>query len=104
VTGLVDFGAMAVDTVAADLARLLADWVGTDRSTRAEALAAYAAVRPLDAVELALIDPFEDATALLGAGHWIRWHFLEGRAFTDPGAVAEGIARGLRRMGERGLC
>ena len=41
---------------------------------------------------------------MLGAGHWIRWHFLEGRAFTDPGSVAEGIARGLRRMGERGLC
>ena len=45
VTGLVDFGAMAIESVAADLARLLAEWVGADRSARADALDAYSAVR-----------------------------------------------------------
>src|SRR5206468_88816 len=47
-TGLVDFGAMGRDSVAGDLARLLAEWVGPDPAARAEALASYAAIRPLD--------------------------------------------------------
>jgi homoserine kinase type II len=98
VSGLVDFGAMAIDTVAADLARLLSEWLGPDRPARAEALDAYAAVRPLDRDEVALIDVFEASAALLGAGHWARWHFLERRTFEDPSAVARGLARGLERL------
>jgi Ser/Thr protein kinase RdoA (MazF antagonist) len=101
VTGLVDFGAMAIETVAADLARLLGEWVGPDRIDRSEALAAYASIRPLDADELALIEVFEDSAALLGAGHWVRWHFLEARPFEDPSAVADGISRGLERLARR---
>ena len=48
-SGLVDFGAMGVDSVAADLARLIGDWFDGDRDLRREALAAYEAVRPLSA-------------------------------------------------------
>ena len=103
VTGLVDFGAMAIESVAADLSRLLGEWVASDPSARTEGLAAYASVRPLDATELALIDVFDDSSALLGAGHWVRWHFLEARAFDDPSAVASGIARGLERLAHRAV-
>ena len=103
VTGLIDFGAMAIESVAADLARLLGDWVGPDTHTRAEALDAYAAIRPLEAVEIALLDVFEDSSALLGAGHWVRWHFLEGRTFDDPSSVAGGIERGLQRLAGRAV-
>ncbi len=103
VTGLIDFGAMAVDSVAADLARLLGEWVGSDPRTRAEALDAYTLVRPLEAAEIALLDVFEDSSALLGAGHWVRWHFLEGRKFDDPSSVADGIERGLQRLAVRAL-
>jgi Ser/Thr protein kinase RdoA (MazF antagonist) len=101
VTGLVDFGAMGVDSVAADLARLLGEWIGGNRLLRMEAMDAYAAIRPLDPVEVTLVDVFEDSAALLGAGHWVRWHFLEGRKFTNPSAVGEGIARGLERLAGR---
>jgi Ser/Thr protein kinase RdoA (MazF antagonist) len=97
-TGLVDFGAMGIESVAADLARLLAEWVGPDRASRAEALAAYAAVRPLEARETALIDVFERSAALLGGGHWVRWHFVEGRTFDDPEAVLHGLEKGLERL------
>ena len=48
VTGLVNFGAMGVDCVAGDLARLMGDWLDGDPSARAEALAAYERIRPLD--------------------------------------------------------
>ena len=97
VTGLVDFGAMAADSVAADLARLDAEWLGRDPALRREALASYAAIRPLDPSELALLPIFEDASALLIAGHWVRWHFLEARPFDDPSAVLVGLEKGLER-------
>ena len=97
VTGLVDFGAMAIESVAADLARLLAEWVGADRSARADALDAYSAVRSLDEAESGLLKVFEDSADLLGGGHWARWHFVEGRVFNDPEAVLQGLERGADR-------
>ena len=96
--GVVDYGAMGVDAVSADLGRLLVEWVGPDRPARGEALAAYEAVRPLATSEAALIDAFDRSAALLMGGHWARWHFLEGRAFDDPDAVRLGLDRGLRRV------
>jgi Ser/Thr protein kinase RdoA (MazF antagonist) len=99
-TGLVDFGAMDVDTVAGDLARLLLEWVGPDRAARADALSAYTAVRPLDTTETTLIDAFEVSACLLTGGHWLRWHFVEGRTFDDPQAVRTGLERGLERLNE----
>lgn len=98
-TGLVDYGAVGIDAVSADLSRLLTEWVGPDPEARAEALAAYAPIRPLDALETALIDAFARPAALLMGNSWARWHFLEGRTFDDPGAVVEGLRRGLDRLG-----
>jgi Ser/Thr protein kinase RdoA (MazF antagonist) len=99
-TGLIDFGAMGVDAVACDLARLLAEWAGGDRDVRAAAIEAYHDVRPLDDTETALIRLFEETAALLGGHHWIRWHFLEGRVFDDRDAATRGINRGLERLAE----
>lgn len=97
-TGLIDFGAMRVEVVSGDLARLLSEWVEDDRWARAEALQAYSAVRPLDDTEAELIDAFDASAALLGAGHWVRWYYLEHRRFEDPRAVSRGIERGLDRL------
>ena len=97
-TGLVNFGAMGVDCVAGDLARLMNDWLDDDSTARIEALDAYERVRPLDAAEASFIDVFESSLALLIGEHWIRWHFLEGRHFDDPQAVTRGIARGLAHL------
>jgi homoserine kinase type II len=100
-TGLVDFGAIAFDPPAADLARLLNDWVGRDRIARADALDAYAAVRLLDSSESALIDIFADSSAWLGPARWVRWHFVEHRRFDDPDAVRLGLERAMRRLTDR---
>jgi homoserine kinase type II len=103
VTGLVDFGAMGLDSVAADLARLLQEWVGRDLRLRDAAIDAYTAVRPLSPSETLLIGAFEDSAALLGGGHWLRWHFVDGRTFDDPEAVSRGLRKGLdRAAGLRG--
>ncbi len=97
-TGLIDFGAMGIDTVAGDLARLASEWLGRDLSLRASGVQSYAGIRPISATETALIDVFERSALLLGGAHWIRWHFLERRAFTDPTAVARGLEKGLERL------
>lgn len=93
--GLVDFGAMGEETVAGDLARLSAEWLGDRPWLRKIALDAYEAVRPLDPSEHRLIPVFETSSAVLTGAHWLRWHFLEGRRFEDPGAVKSGVSRSL---------
>jgi Ser/Thr protein kinase RdoA (MazF antagonist) len=98
VSGLVDFGAMGVDSVAADLARLIGDWLLVDPASRALALTCYERVRPLEPSETVLIDAFESAAALLIGERWVRWHYIDGRRFDDPQAVACGLVRGLRRL------
>jgi Ser/Thr protein kinase RdoA (MazF antagonist) len=97
-SGLVDFSAMGVDSVAGDLARLMGEWLGGDPSLHAQALAAYGSVRSLTPEELGLIDVFQSATALLIGERWLRWHYLEGRRFENPWALSEGLARGLTQL------
>ncbi len=97
-SGLVNFAAMGIETVAADLARLIGEWLEGDSSARRDALAAYEAVRPLDPSESALIEVFERSSALLIGERWARWHYLEHRTFDDPAAVTQGIAKSAARL------
>jgi homoserine kinase type II len=97
-TGLVDFGAMGIETVAADLARLIGEWFPGDPQLRDEAMEAYGRIRPLGESEAALLTAFETAADVLVASHWLRWRFLEHRTFEDPLALTRGIARGLERI------
>ena len=98
VTGLVDFGAMAIDAVSADLARLLSEWIEPNPILRSLALTSYERVRPLAPVELTLIDGYERSAALLGGGRWIKWHFLDRISFDNPKAVRLGLERGVERI------
>jgi len=100
-TGLVDFGAVGVDSPSADLARLLSEWVGTAREARSVALDAYTAIRPLSLREVEVIDVFAETAAWLGPARWIRWHYVERRPFADPNAVLLGLDRSLSRLLER---
>lgn len=99
-TGLIDFGAMGVESVAADLARLLAEWLGGARDLpwRTLALESYQERRPLGSAEARLIAVFDASSALLIGARWVGWHFLEHRRFDDPLAVGRGLARGLERL------
>lgn len=99
-TGIIDYGAMDLDSVAGDLARLIGDWLGVDPegSLRARAVSAYEEICPLDHDEKKILEFFERSTALLAPGHWVRWHFEEGRRFEDPRAVERGLKRGLAQL------
>jgi homoserine kinase type II len=101
VSGLVDFGAMGVETVAADLSRMTGEWFSDHQSLRNQAVAAYEHIRPLDPSERAFSIAFEAAADLLIAGHWLAWRFLDKRQFDDPMAVSQGVASGLERLRRR---
>ncbi len=98
VTGLVDYGSVKVDHVAADLARLLGSLVGDDAAGWAEGLDAYASVRPLSAGERALAGALDRTGVILGAANWLTWLYHEGRAFPDRQLVAHRLAGLVRRM------
>lgn len=98
VVGLVDFGALRVDTVAADVARLLGSLVGDDRVLRNEGLTAYTSVRPLSGSEQRLIDPLDQSGVLLGGLNWIDWLFVERRQFADMERVAQRLRQIVARL------
>lgn len=99
VSGLIDYGAMGIDSVATDLARLLTEWEIEEAPWNEEGLAAYGSVRPLTDAERRLIPVFARSTALLGGGHWVRWHVVEGRRFEPSGVVVAGLDRSVRALG-----
>ncbi len=101
VTGIIDFGALRAETVAGDLARLLGSFVPDDRLRWKEGLAAYQAVRPLDPVELALVEVFDSSQVLLSGLNWLHWILLEQRTFADPAAVLGRIDAILTRLERR---
>jgi Ser/Thr protein kinase RdoA (MazF antagonist) len=100
VTGLIDYGAMDVESVAADLARLNGAWLPLPdgRALREEGMNSYASVARLDPNHIPIARAFEAAADVLIGERWVRWRFREGRVFDDPKADADGIARGFDRV------
>jgi homoserine kinase type II len=91
VSGIVDFGAMRIDNVAGDIARLLGSFSLSNSADDAvvwrEGLAAYESVRPLSADERHLAGVFDRSGTLLAGINWLEWIFIEGRTFADLAAV-----------------
>ena len=101
VTGVIDFGAMRVDSIATDIARLMGSLVGDDADAWQAGLEAYESVRPLSGEERSLLATLDWANLILAAANWIRWLCLEGRRFEDEKAVQQRIEAILRRLQTR---
>ena len=97
VTGLIDFGAVRIDTPATDVARLLGSLVGDDATGWREGLAAYCAVRPLTDHEPLAVFALDTAGTILAGCNWIRWIYKEGRQFDISSTIAAHFERALRR-------
>lgn len=98
VTGLIDYGAAGVDHVAVDLARLLGSLAGDDGPLRAAGLGAYRRLRPLSAVDEALVTVLDRTGTLLGAANWLMWLYHDRRTFADRAGVARRLAALVERI------
>jgi len=97
VTGLIDFGALRIDTPLTDVARLVGSLAGDDAASREAALEAYAEVRPLGARDRERIGLLDETGLILAAFHWLAWLYVERR---DMGPV-ERVARRLEEIARR---
>jgi homoserine kinase type II len=98
VTGLIDFGAMRIDNVAVDIARLLGSMAVDDADGWSSGLTAYASVRPLSENERTLINGFDRSSILMSGMNWLNWIYVQGRQFADTRAVLARIDEILGRL------
>jgi homoserine kinase type II len=99
VSGIVDVGSMKMESIAADVARLLGSLCGSDRESWALGQAAYHEVRPLSEAERTLVAAFDQSQLLLAGVKWVEWVFMQHRRFSDPSAVVKRMEHILSRLG-----
>jgi Ser/Thr protein kinase RdoA (MazF antagonist) len=98
VTGLIDFGAMRIDTPLTDIARLLGSLVGDDMQARQAAGDAYSELRLLSETDRQLIDWLDQTGLILGALNWLRWLYLDRRDMGPTTPIARRIDVITRRL------
>jgi Ser/Thr protein kinase RdoA (MazF antagonist) len=98
VTGIVDFGAVDIDTPATDIARLLGSLVSDDSEGWKTGLAAYSAVCPLSPEESLAVCALDASGTVLAGCNWIRWIYIEQRQFENPMQVIDRFRRLLTRL------
>ena len=87
-TGLVDFDAMTMDSVAYDLSRLTSSMRLNEHQLHL-ALSTYHAVRPIQPAEGQLTQLLTGISRLLAPLSWINWLVLEQRSFSNLAAVEQ---------------
>jgi homoserine kinase type II len=97
-SGIVDYGAVKINHVAADLGRLLGSLVGDDPRRRLVGLAAYRERCTLSAEEEELANLLDRTGTVLGTANWLRWLYYEKKHFEDRQAVASRLAAAVNRM------
>ncbi len=98
VTGLVDFGAAAIDCVAGDVARLMGSLAGDDANLWRECLRTYQTLRPLSAEELRAVETFDVGGLIAAATNWLRWLFVEQRQFADAATTQTRLSELATRL------
>ncbi len=97
VSGIVDYGAMKVDHVAVDLARLLGDLVGEDDVRFERGLAAYREAGGLLDVPDAFVRLLDRTGIVCGIIYWMLRFHVEKRTFSDPRAAISRLEQLLSR-------
>ena len=97
-TGLIDFDAMQMETIALDLTRSLGDLIADDTERWQSALEAYNSVRPIQPAELELIKILDPINVMLSAMNWIKWITIEQRDFKNEEAVELRLKEIIERL------
>lgn len=103
VTGIVDYGAVNLESVSADIARLLGSLALENPADWSLGLAAYEELRPLTKAERQLVAAFDAANVLMSGMNWLEWILVEGREFEDREGVLKRIDESLQRLEHRSL-
>jgi len=98
VSGLIDFGALQPESVAADVARLLGSLVADDPDGWLAGIASYEEVRPLSPAEAVLVSAFDRGNVLLSAFNWFLWYYEEERHFENRAGVLARLDHHLDRL------
>jgi homoserine kinase type II len=101
VTGIIDFGALRIDTPLVDVARLVGSLVGDDREAREFALASYSGVRPLSDRERQLIEQLDESGLVLAAFNWLKWLYVERRDMGASGPIVRRLDEIIGRLQNR---
>lgn len=89
-SGLVDFGAVAVDSPAGDLARLVGSFVLSNADEWRACVDAYLRIRRLSPAEIRAIGVYDFTGTVCSAANWVRWLIVERRSI---GASTEVVRR-----------
>jgi Ser/Thr protein kinase RdoA (MazF antagonist) len=103
VSGIVDPGSMRVESVAADISRLLGSLCENDEAGWKIGFEAYSALRPLTQAESTLLKVFDLSQMLLSGINWVEWVFVQKRAFSDPAAVLTRMEHILNRLSRQSI-
>lgn len=87
VTGLIDFGALRIDTPLADVARLVGSFCCDDFRGRQIALDAYSELRPLMPVDRVIVDALDESGLVIAAVNWLTWLYAERREMGPAGPI-----------------
>ncbi len=100
-TGLIDFGAMRLDTPLTDIARLVGSLAADDRQMRQSAINYYHEIRPLSESDRAHIDLLDESGLLLSAVNWLTWLYVERRDMGPLAPILHRLDTILSRMHSR---
>jgi homoserine kinase type II len=98
VSGIIDFGALAWDNVAMDVARLLGSLTLDYGEYWQRGLAAYREAHALGENELLLLQAFDRSTVLMSGLNWLDWIFRQNRVFDDGRAILARMDHILARL------
>lgn len=99
VTGMIDFGAMRMETRSADIARLIGSVAGRLPDAWQTGLAAYEQVSALSWQEKQAVESFDRSNLALSGLNWLRWLMFEPRSFENTEGVYSRLHEILQRLG-----
>jgi Ser/Thr protein kinase RdoA (MazF antagonist) len=97
-TGIVDFGAMATDSVSCDLSRLLGSLFGDDFAAWQRGLSDYESVRPMTEAEHRLIRPLDRSSVLLSGMTWLKRRYVLRNTPNDLSRVCDRLDTIVARL------
>ena len=102
-SGIVDFGAMATDSVCCDLSRLLGSLFGDDSAAWQRGIRHYESVRTLTESEHRLLRPLDRSSVLLSGMTWLKRRYVLRNTPDDLSRVCDRLDAILVRLSSLAL-